>query len=331
MALSEQTIATDGTVAHDSILKRKLDEHQRAEVDETKKPKVSPTSSSKQPVIFNVRERLDAIQNHPNYRGWRLIKNIALELFSIEDEMAMDVLNRFQSSDPKSIRNKDAYMKGIIHHVKHEWAIGKCGPGKTPNLTTPPDYEHPGVIQTLERLLKNGTLSNPVDMRIRTLLSELPELLAEKVMDNFKSADFKAIVNPNGYLRSIIRMAERELLDDPTYRLPVVTKRRLDDLASEHQLHYAKDIQAETRAQLEDLPDFVQLLLMENLSTAGHSHDQLLRESILRYREQNPWLEKFQNDAPMKAKLKQDSTTCAGISPVFGYLPPMSTTKVVAP
>lgn len=332
--VAEQTIAVDTNDYNESVLKRKLEENQRSEVDETKKLKLSPTSSSKESVTFNVRARLDELQNHPNYCGWRLIKNIAIELFSIEDEMAIDVLNRFQSSDPKSIRNKDAYMKGIIHHVKHEWAIGKCGPGKTPNLTTPPDYEHPCVIQTLEHLLTSGKLSNPVDMRIRTLLSELPKLLAEKVMDNFKHADFKSINNPNGYLRSIIRMAEREGQDDPTYRLPAVTKNRLDVLASEHRLQYGKVIHPDTQAQFENLPDFVQLLLIEKFSTAAcrdqHSQDQLLKEWIQRYREENPWLEMFHHDSQMKAKLKQDSATHAGISPMFGYLPPMSIIKVAA-
>lgn len=274
-----------------SALKRKLEAQQQKEEKESKEEQLIELPESNKKVKNKVRERLESIQDQANYRGWKLNAPIANDLCSLEEEMAMDVLNRFEISDPDSIRNKDAYLKGIIHHVKHEWAIGKCGPGKTPDLTTPPEKEHIIVTKILKKLRDNGTLKNPIDMRIRRLLSDLPEPLAYKVMEQFEETDFTHVNNPNGFLRSLIRMAEREKLQDPSYRLPLITKNRLDYCAEKRLLVYGRNIRQGTRRRLELFPEYFQLLLIRQFEFLPPTMNEKEKDGKLQ-----DWIKCYENE-----------------------------------
>ena len=113
------------------------------------------------------------------------------ELAALPPPDALEVLQQFMSSGLVNIRNKSAYLHGVMGRHSR----GQAGPGQKPD-----------VQARLDHIFQSTSLSaSDLDLRCYEALGSLPAHTAMRVLDKFVNRDLGDVRNICAWFMSIIK------------------------------------------------------------------------------------------------------------------------------
>eukprot|EP01006_Ploeotia_vitrea_P027985 TRINITY_DN60746_c0_g1_i1.p1 TRINITY_DN60746_c0_g1~~TRINITY_DN60746_c0_g1_i1.p1 ORF type:complete len:460 (+),score=55.76 TRINITY_DN60746_c0_g1_i1:121-1500(+) len=175
-----------------------------------------PGASAVHPDLYSYRTllhpgvqlRFDALFSWQRLKREDIDQNVLETVGKRHPAVAMEVLDKFAEYDLDQVKNKSAFLTGMIRKAekldpKHDYIqLMK---------ELPDDSFFPAEVQAhLDSLFAKGLLQrDQLDQSALEALAALPQTQQQEVLDVFSRHDLMSLRNPSSYLTSVVRTSQR--------------------------------------------------------------------------------------------------------------------------